>query len=174
MEKAALRPIAVDVAKKCDVLPVAIVTIANALRGESVHVCENALEELRRSAPTNIRGVSKDVYSCLELQSYNHLESDEVKSLFLLCGVLGLGDIYMDFLLLYALGLNLFKGFYSWEKAANKLITLVGLQEEWQWMNECRNCTHISLKCRNIDELPQGLVCPKLLSSFYCIQVILT
>ena len=21
----------------------------------------------------------------------------------------------------------------------------VGLQEEWQWMNECRNCTHISL-----------------------------
>ncbi|RVW65231.1 hypothetical protein CK203_062606 [Vitis vinifera] len=95
-------PIAVDVAKKCDGLPVAIVTIANALRGESVHVWENALEELRRSAPTNIRGVSKDVYSCLEL-SYNHLESDEVKSLFLLCGVLGLGDIYMDFLLLYAM-----------------------------------------------------------------------
>ena len=124
VERPELRPIAVDVAKKCDGLPVAIVTIANALRGESVHVWENALEELRRSAPTNIRGVSKDVYSCLEL-SYNHLESDEVKSLFLLCGVLGLGDIYMDFLLLYAMGLNLFKGFFSWEKAANKLITLV-------------------------------------------------
>ncbi|WJZ97446.1 hypothetical protein VitviT2T_016049 [Vitis vinifera] len=108
VERPELRPIAVDVAKKCDGLPVAIVTIANALRGESsVHVWENALEELRRSAPTNIRGVSKDVYSCLEL-SYNHLESDEVKSLFLLCGVLGLGDIYMDFLLLYAMGLNLF------------------------------------------------------------------
>ena len=124
VEKPELRPIAVDVAKKCDGLPVAIVTIANALRGEMVGVWENALEELRRSAPTNIRGVTKGVYSCLEL-SYNHLEGDEVKSLFLLRALLGDGDISMDRLLQHAMGLNLFKRIYSWTQATNKLIALV-------------------------------------------------
>ncbi|KAJ9691580.1 hypothetical protein PVL29_013692 [Vitis rotundifolia] len=221
VEKPELHSIAVDVAKECEGLPVAIVTIANALRNERVGVWENALQELRRAAPTNIRGVSKKVYSCLEL-SYNHLEDDEIKSLFLLCALLGDGDISMDRLLQYAMGLNLFKGIYSWDEATNKLITLVenpkassllldgededdekslffdesmlfrmhdvvhdvaraiaskdphrfvvkeavGLQhvelQEWQWMDECRNCTRISLKCKNIDELPQGLVCPQL------------
>ncbi|KAJ9691574.1 hypothetical protein PVL29_013686 [Vitis rotundifolia] len=220
VEKTELRPTAVDVAKKCDGLPVAIVTIANALRGESVHVWKNALEELRRSAPTSIRGVTKGVYSCLEL-SYNHLEGDEVKSLFLPCALLGDGDISMDRLLQHAMGLNLFEGFYSWAIATNKLITLVqnlkasslllegedgdnhrysGLcfdgnentlvrmhdvvrdvarsiaskdphrfvmreaveLREWQRTDECRNCTRISLICRNMAELPQGLVCPQL------------
>ncbi|KAJ9691576.1 hypothetical protein PVL29_013688 [Vitis rotundifolia] len=226
VEQPELRSIAVNVVKKCDGLPVAIVTIANALRGKSrVHVWENALEELRTAAPTSIRGVTEGVYSCLEL-SYNHLEGDEVKSLFLLCALLGDGDISMDRLLQLAMCLNLFERTYSWEKAINKLITLVenlkvssllldhegddgddddsssllfdhafvrmhdvvrdvarsiaskdphrfvvrevvGSQEavelrEWQRTDECRNCTRISLICRNMDELPQGLVCPQL------------
>ncbi|WJZ97438.1 hypothetical protein VitviT2T_016042 [Vitis vinifera] len=222
VEKPELRPIAVDVAKKCDGLPVAIVTIANTLRGESVHVWKNALEGLRTAAPTSIRGVTEGVYSCLEL-SYNHLKGDEVKSLFLLCALLGDGDISMDRLLQFAMCLNLFEGIYLWEKAINRLITLVenlkassllldhegdgdeypsllfdhafvrmhdvvrdvarsiaskdphrfvvreavGSEEavelrEWQRTDECRNCTRISLICRNMDELPKGLVCPKL------------
>ena len=33
---------------------------------------------------------------------------------------------------------------------------------EWQRTDECRNCTRISLIRRNMDELPQGLVCPQL------------
>ncbi|XP_034698425.1 probable disease resistance protein At4g27220 [Vitis riparia] len=219
VEKPELRPIAVDVAKKCDGLPVAIVTIAKALRDERVGVWKNALEELRRSAPTNIRGVTEGVYSCLEL-SYNHLKGAEVKSLFLLCALLGDGDISMDRLLQHAMGLNLFEGFY-WTQATNKLIALVQILKasslllegedgdnhrysslcfdenentlvrmhdvvrdvarsiaskdphhfvvreavelrEWQRADECRNCTRISLICRNMDELPQGLVCPQL------------
>ena len=218
VESPSLQSIAINIVKKCDGLPVAIVTIANALKKESPPVWENALEELRRSAPTNIRGVSKNVYSCLEL-SYKHLEGDEVKSLFLLCSLLGVGDISMDHLLQYAMGLNLFEGLYSCQKAANKLITLVeklkvssllldnedgdsdihrsmffdhafvirmhdvvrdvarsiaskdphpfvvkeGVElREWQRTDECRNCSRMSLMCRNMDELAQGLVCPQL------------
>ncbi|RVW58495.1 Disease resistance protein [Vitis vinifera] len=182
VEKPELRPIAVDVAKKCDGLPVAIVTIANALK-----------------------------------LSYNHLEGDEVKSLFLLRALLGDGDISMDRLLQHAMGLNLFKRIYSWTQATNKLIALVQILKasslllegedgddhrysslcfdenentlvrmhdvvrdvarsiaskdphhfvvreavelrEWQRTDECRNCTRISLIRRNMDELPQGLV----------------
>ena len=48
------------------------------------------------------------VYSCLEL-SYNHLKGDEVKRLFLLCGMLGYGDISMDLLLKYGMDLDLFE-----------------------------------------------------------------
>ncbi|RVW17215.1 Disease resistance protein [Vitis vinifera] len=119
--------------------------------GESVHVWENALEELRRSAPTNIRGVSKDVYSCLEL-SYNHLESDEsnerFSSLFFNDAFVRMHDVVRDVAISIA----------SKEPHQFVVKEAVGLQEEWQWMNECRNCTRISLKCKNIDELPQGLM----------------
>ena len=49
-------------------------------------------------------------------------------------------------------------------KASHRFVMkeVVGLQEEWQWMDEYKNCTRISLKCKNIDELPRGLVCPEL------------
>ena len=120
-----LRPIANKVLDECGGLPIAIVTIATALKDETVAVWENALYELRSCAPTNIRGMEKKVYTCLQW-SYNHLEGDEVRSLFLLCGCLSYyGDISMDQMLRYATGLDFFNGFNSLEKARNKLVTLV-------------------------------------------------
>ncbi|KAL6348525.1 hypothetical protein AAG906_013145 [Vitis piasezkii] len=119
-----LRPIAIEVVNECGGLPIAIVTIANALKGECVAEWENALDELRSSAPTNIRGVDDKVYGCLKW-SYDHLKGDEVKSLFLLCGWLSYGDISMHQLLQYAMGLDLFDRLKSLEKARNKLVTLV-------------------------------------------------
>ncbi|XP_034707094.1 disease resistance protein At4g27190-like [Vitis riparia] len=108
---------------------VALVTIAKALRDEGVAVWRNALKELKRSAPINIPGVSKNVYSCLEL-SYNHLESDEVKSLFLLCGLLGDGDISLDDLLKYGMGLDLFDYMDSLEQARDTIVTLVKILKD--------------------------------------------
>ncbi|RVX18822.1 hypothetical protein VitviT2T_021077 [Vitis vinifera] len=108
-----LRPTAREVVNECQGLPIAIVTIAKALKDESVAVWKNALEELRGSAPT-----------CLEW-SYNHLKGDEVKSLFLLCGCLSNGDISMHQLLQYAMGLDLFYHLKSLEQARIKLVTLV-------------------------------------------------
>ncbi|RVX18765.1 Disease resistance protein [Vitis vinifera] len=119
-----LRPTAREVVNECQGLPIAIVTIAKALKDESVDVWKNALGELRSSAPTNIRGVEEKVYTCLEW-SYNHLKGDEVKSLFLLCGWLSYGDISMDSLLRYAMGLDFFYHIKSLEQARYKLVTLV-------------------------------------------------
>ncbi|KAJ9682092.1 hypothetical protein PVL29_018129 [Vitis rotundifolia] len=118
-----LRPIAIEVVNECEGLPIAIVTIANALKDESAAVWENALHELRSAAPTNISGVDDKVYGCLKW-SYNHLKGDEVKSLFLLCGWLSYGDISMHQLLQYAMGLDLFDHLKSLEQARNKLVTL--------------------------------------------------
>ena len=120
-----LRPIAIKILDECGGLPIAIVTIAKALKDETVAVWKNALDELRNCAPTNIRGMEEKVYSCLEW-SYNHLKGDEVKSLFLLCGCLSYyGDISMDQMLRYATGLNFFDRIDSLEGAINKLVTLV-------------------------------------------------
>ena len=120
-----LRPIAIQVLDECGGLPIAIVTIATALKDETVAVWKNALDELRRCAPINIRGMEEKVYSCLEW-SYNRLKGDEVKSLFLLCGCLSYyGDISMDQMLRYATGLNFFERIDSLEGAINKLVTLV-------------------------------------------------
>ena len=120
-----LRPIAIKVLAECGGLPIAIVTIAKALKDENVAVWKNALDELSSCAPTNIIGMEEKVYSCLEW-SYNHLKGDEVKYLFLLCGCLSYyGDISMDQMLRYATGLNFFDRIFSLEGAINKLVTLV-------------------------------------------------
>ena len=120
-----LRSIAIEVVKECGGLPIAIVTVANALKDESLDVWNNALHELRTSAPTSIYGVEKKVYACLEL-SYNHLKDDKVKSLFLLCGCLSYyGDISMDVLLARAMGLDFFDDTELLEQARHKLVALV-------------------------------------------------
>ena len=120
-----LRPIAIEVLDKCGGLPIAIVTIAKALKDETVAVWKNAMDELRSCAPINIEGMDEKVYSCLKW-SYNHLKSDEVKSLFLLCGCMSYyGDISIDQMLRYAIGLDFFDHINSLERAINKLVTLV-------------------------------------------------
>ncbi|RVW64550.1 Disease resistance protein [Vitis vinifera] len=179
-----LRPIAIEVVNECEGLPIAIVTIANALKDESVAVWENALDELRSAAPTNISGVDDKVYGCLKW-SYNHLKGDEVKSLFLLCGWLSFGDISMHQLLQYAMGLDLFDHLKSLEQARNKLVTLVRIlkassllldgedhreeasrniaskdphqfvvREDVEEWSETDGSKYISLNCKDVHELP--------------------
>ncbi|RVW53428.1 putative disease resistance protein [Vitis vinifera] len=119
-----LRPIAMKVVEECEGLPIAIVTIAKALKGGNLTVWKNALEELRASAPPNIRGVNKNVSSCLEW-SYKRLISVEVKSLLLFCGLLGDGDISLDDSLKYGMGLDLFDNIDSLEQAGDRVVGLV-------------------------------------------------
>ncbi|KAJ9682535.1 hypothetical protein PVL29_018453 [Vitis rotundifolia] len=214
---------AIQVVEECEGVPIAIVTIAKALKDETVAVWKNALEQLRSCAPTNIKAVGKKVYSCLEW-SYTHLKGDDVKSLFLLCGMLGYGDISFDLLFQYCMGLDLFDHMEPLEQATNKLVTLVEILKasgllldshkdrhnfdeerassllfmdadnkfvrmhgvvrevaraiaskdphpfvvredvgigEWSETDESKRCTFISLNCRAVHELPQGLVCPE-------------
>ncbi|CBI34253.3 unnamed protein product, partial [Vitis vinifera] len=129
-------------------------------------------------------------------------------SLFLLCGMLGYGNISLDLLLPYAMGLDLFDRIDSLEQARNRLLALVEILkassllldshedrdkfvrmhdvvcnvvreiaskdphpfvvredvglEEWSETDESKSYTFISLHCKAVHELPQGLVCPDL------------
>ncbi|KAI5311200.1 hypothetical protein L3X38_000122 [Prunus dulcis] len=70
---------------ECKGLPIAIITVGKALLpSNGKHEWNTALQELKNSLPENIPGMEPEVYSCIKL-SYDKLDSDEVKSCFLLC-----------------------------------------------------------------------------------------
>ncbi|RVW64741.1 putative disease resistance protein [Vitis vinifera] len=123
IENPELQPIAVEVAKECAGLPIAIVTVAKALKNKNVSIWKDALQQLKSQTSTNITGMETKVYSSLKL-SYEHLEGDEVKSLCLLCGLF---SSYIDIrdLLKYGVGLRLFQGTNTLEEAKNRIDTLV-------------------------------------------------
>eukprot|EP00257_Ricinus_communis_P018288 XP_015576965.1 uncharacterized protein LOC8266842 isoform X2 [Ricinus communis] len=110
-----------EVTKKCAGLPVLIVTIARALKNKDLYVWKDAVKQLSRCDNEEIQ---EKVYSALEL-SYNHLIGAEVKSLFLLCGLLGKSDIAILDLLMYSTGLGLFKGIDTLGDARNRVHKLI-------------------------------------------------
>ena len=68
-----------------------------------------------------------NVYTSIEL-SYKFLESDEAKSLFLLCGLYGQGhSLEVPSLLRNGMGLGLFKNVYTLEAARNRVDTLIDI-----------------------------------------------
>ncbi|TYI62759.1 hypothetical protein E1A91_D10G270100v1 [Gossypium mustelinum] len=121
-ESCNLKPIAMEVAKKCAGLPIAIATVAGALRNKRLFEWKNALQELERPSSSNFTGIAA-AYSAIEL-SFNYLESEEVKLTFLLCSVIGHNGLVED-LVRYTLGLGLFDGVHTMEEARNKVLTVV-------------------------------------------------
>ncbi|KAA8539120.1 hypothetical protein F0562_025812 [Nyssa sinensis] len=116
-----LHPVATKVAKECAGLPIAIVTVAMALKGKSMHAWSDALHQLRASSTNNIKGMRANVYSSLEL-SYNYLESEEVKVIFLLCCLFPEDiDIPIEYLVRYGMGLRLFENVCKLEAARDRV-----------------------------------------------------
>ncbi|TXG69539.1 hypothetical protein EZV62_004474 [Acer yangbiense] len=125
IEQHDLQSLASEVAKKCGGLPIAIVTIAKALKGKPEHAWRTALLELERPSLENLGSVTVEAYSCIRL-SYNHLNSNELKSIFLLCCTLGFtSDHSVEGLLRYGMGLNLLNTVYSMGEARNRVNTLI-------------------------------------------------
>ncbi|WRX11740.1 NB-ARC - like 10 [Theobroma cacao] len=72
-EDSDLLSVATEVAKKCEGLPVAIVTVARALRSQEIYAWKDALAQLQRPSPSNFTRTPTAVYSAIEL-SYNSLD----------------------------------------------------------------------------------------------------
>ncbi|KAE8725181.1 hypothetical protein F3Y22_tig00009009pilonHSYRG00203 [Hibiscus syriacus] len=122
-ERSDLQSTAIEVAQKCAGLPLAITTVAKALKHkENLYEWEDALERLKPSE-INYRGISGAVYSALEM-SYTYLESEEHKYTFLVCSIMD-HDAAIEDLLKYCWGLGLFPGLDKMEKVRNRVLTLV-------------------------------------------------
>ncbi|XP_038902430.1 disease resistance protein SUMM2-like [Benincasa hispida] len=78
--------IAKEVVRECGRLPLALDTIAKALKQKQINYWEDALSKLKKSIAVDIKGVTHKVHASLRL-SYDYLDGDEAKILFLLCSV---------------------------------------------------------------------------------------
>ncbi|KAJ7951080.1 Disease resistance protein family [Quillaja saponaria] len=109
--------LAADAAKKCGGLPVAIVAVASALKNKSLPQWKAALEQIERN------NYSRDLIDAADRSiklGYDYLESEELKSIFLLCSRMGHDPLIKD-LVNYSLGLSLFQGVYSIKEAEHKV-----------------------------------------------------
>ncbi|XP_039032248.1 uncharacterized protein LOC120167247 isoform X1 [Hibiscus syriacus] len=118
-----LRSTAIEVAKRCAGLPLAIATVARALQKQSLSVWKEALRQLRRPYSENPSEISAEVYSAIEL-SINHLRGEDLKQVFLLCSLLR-RDTRIEDLLRYTFGLGLIKGVDTLEEGRDALLTMM-------------------------------------------------
>ncbi|OMP03330.1 Disease resistance protein [Corchorus olitorius] len=136
----ALRPdlhsTALEVAKKCGGLPVAIVTVGRAMRNkEHLFEWENALEDLRRPSQRNFKGIPAYAYSAIEL-SFKNLEDEEHQLTFLLCSIMGHNAAIED-LLKYGMGLGIFQGIHNVKKTRARVLTLVSNLKNSSLLLDC-------------------------------------
>uniref|UniRef100_M1BEY4 Disease resistance protein; Calcium-binding EF-hand; AAA ATPase n=1 Tax=Solanum tuberosum TaxID=4113 RepID=M1BEY4_SOLTU len=125
VDNPSLLDIAKDVAKECKGLPLAIITVAGALKHKTKPSWEDALKQLRDAKTRNIPGVHTKVYKILRL-SYDHLESDEARYLFLLCSLFEEdSDIWTEELLRYVMRLDIFSEIENLEHARNRVCLLL-------------------------------------------------
>ncbi|GMI79299.1 hypothetical protein HRI_001599200 [Hibiscus trionum] len=128
IESADLRPTAIEVANRCARLPLALATVAKALRNKSLFVWKDALRQLKKPYSGNSSEISAVVYSAIEL-SINYLPSDDLKQTFLLCSLLR-RDTSFESLLRYAIGLDLINGVDTLEEARDSLLTMMSILKE--------------------------------------------
>ncbi|KAG7011007.1 Disease resistance protein, partial [Cucurbita argyrosperma subsp. argyrosperma] len=113
-------------ARECGGLPLALDTIAKALKGKHMNHWKDAFKQIKKTPlGMDIKGVSDKVYASLRL-SYDHLVGEEPKLVFLLCSVfpddykISLNDLQM-----YAMGMRLLRKVNTWEDVKNRVMKLV-------------------------------------------------
>ncbi|KAK2368447.1 putative disease resistance protein [Trifolium repens] len=134
-----IKQIAVKVAKCCAGLPLLIVTVAKGLRKKHVSAWKDSLNELERF---DQEGLHKKVYSTLEL-SYNCLESEELKLLFLFIGSSGVDHIHTGELFSCSWGFGIYRHARTLTDARNRCYKLINdlkassllLESETEYVN---------------------------------------
>ncbi|XP_050252177.1 uncharacterized protein LOC126698785 isoform X3 [Quercus robur] len=120
----------VEVVKECAGLPIAITTVANTLKNKkNPNVWKDALQQLKRANPTQIKGMHEKVYLSIKF-SYNFL-SKEAQSLFLFCSSFKEDMvIQIDLLWRYLVGLDFLEDVYKMEEVRNRVHTLVEILKD--------------------------------------------
>ncbi|KAI5605871.1 hypothetical protein BDE02_01G382100 [Populus trichocarpa] len=122
-EDSDLNRVAKEVARECQGLPLALVTVGRALRDESAVKWKKVSKQLKNSQFPDMEQIDdrKNAYACLKL-SYDYLKSKETKSCFLLCCLFPEDyDIPIEDLTRYAVGYGLHQDAESIEDAREQV-----------------------------------------------------
>ncbi|TXG65725.1 hypothetical protein EZV62_007000 [Acer yangbiense] len=117
-----LQALAKDVAKACEGLPIAIDSVAVALKNKKECEWKDALRKLTVPSTSNFEGVTAKTYLCIEI-SYDQLKEKELKSTFLLCCVME--NTRIEDLLAYGKGLGIIEKVETMKDARNRVNTLL-------------------------------------------------
>ncbi|XP_061349028.1 probable disease resistance protein At4g27220 [Gastrolobium bilobum] len=133
-----LEILAAQIAKKCNGLPVSIVTTARALKNQSRSVWENINRELEGK---NLMGAPEFSTKL----SYDLLENEELKYTFLLCARMGHDALIMDLVRSY-IGLGFLQGIYTVREAKDRVYALVGKLKESGLLSESYSNDHFTMQ----------------------------
>ncbi|XP_050277819.1 disease resistance protein At4g27190-like [Quercus robur] len=122
-KKLNLQSTMVEVVKECAGLPIAITTVANALKNQkNPSVWKDALRQLKLADPMDIKEMHNKVYQSIKL-SYNFL-TEEAQSLFLFCSLFE-EDMVIPIALLWRILVGFFQDVYTMEEVRNRVHRLV-------------------------------------------------
>ncbi|XP_040948699.1 disease resistance protein At4g27190 [Gossypium hirsutum] len=121
-----IKILANQIVKKCGGLPIAIVPLGSALKGKTHHEWQAAYRRLKDRRLTEIEDVNEEnAYVCLEA-SFDNLKNMETKTCFLLCSLFPEDDeIYVENLVGYAWGLELYKGMDSIKDVRSEVLASI-------------------------------------------------
>ncbi|KAL8489906.1 hypothetical protein ACS0TY_025701 [Phlomoides rotata] len=127
-----------EIVQECKGLPIALVTVGEALKGKTrKFIWEDAVQELKSGNPQDIPKFIAQVYIPLKL-SVDLLESKHARSILLMCCLFPEDhEIPVSDLSLYAWGLGMFEGITSVQVARNKVQTLVELLKSRSLLLDC-------------------------------------
>ncbi|KAG5255233.1 disease resistance protein [Salix suchowensis] len=126
-EDSNLNTVAEEVARECQGLPIALVTVGRALRDKSTVEWEVASKQLKNSQFQHMEviGEQKNIYSCLKV-SYDCLKHEKTKLCFLLCCLFPEDyDIPIEDLTRYAVGYGLHQDVESIEDARKEVYVAI-------------------------------------------------
>ncbi|KAE9615771.1 putative winged helix-turn-helix DNA-binding domain, leucine-rich repeat domain, L [Lupinus albus] len=117
-----LQHLARQISDECEGLPVALTAVASTLKGKHTEdEWKVALSRLKSSKRVNIEKGLQNPYKCLQL-SYDNLDIEEAKSLFLLCSVFPEGyEIPVEDLTRLAIGLGVVGEVRSYRRARDEV-----------------------------------------------------
>ncbi|KAJ6753537.1 RESISTANCE PROTEIN RGA2 putative-RELATED [Salix purpurea] len=126
-EDSNLNTVTKKVARECQGLPIALVTVGRALRDKSTVEWEVASKQLKNSQFKHMEliGEQKNIYSCLKF-SYDYLKHEETKLCFLLCCLFPEDyNIPIEDLTRYAVGYGLHQDVESIEDARKQVYVAI-------------------------------------------------
>ncbi|XP_022753654.1 disease resistance protein At4g27190-like [Durio zibethinus] len=127
----AIKHVATKVIKKCEGLPIAIVALGSALKGKNHHMWKAAHRKLKNRRLGDIEDIDQqNAYLCLEV-SFDYLKDTATKMCFLLYSLFPEDyKIYVEELVRYAWGLELYEGMGSIEEVRSEVLAAIDILKD--------------------------------------------